>query len=728
VEQRRRFLARLRPEIRKLCVVRTFVDIKELVGAATEVERVLGELGETSYEPLREEQEEETLESNMEKQVTALNNTLINFFKGNSCDTASSSSSTVFGGCQLCKGGDHMATACPRLNEARPKCAKCNMPHRTKNCGIKCTYCTGLGHSEDKCWKKPKEGKSPSRSANFLEVLLNDEAAIEQQLSKLCGNENLFSHTRVPRRRTPIEVTPERTGPIPEATGEGAGRDTSIKSKILSHFIKGKISLLPMETIMMIPGELEHLESLVKLARRKKDSEATENQVSIVSTVPWLRKIYINKTHRSKTLHLLVEISNYVVEGLVDTRASMSVMAAAVVRELGMMHLVQGTETYKTASRVITQALGRIEEIIVKAGGVQCVMTFMVVDTDSYDVLLGLDFLMKIGAVVDVERGLLQVRHGRGNNVEVLPLTVVNLLHRVNLGALEQEALTTWKDARTNQDSDWIPEQGQTIVIEEDHVCTSNSDDDDDSSEYYDSESNQLEQINYGEEFENADLEKLVNSEGPQEILQLILQKQRDEFMTKEFTDADDYADWIRWASDVEQSRQAVYETTLTSPVPLLLQQTSPIHDSLIPVLLQAVQVKDDDFDYKPTEKLTSSNHQEVDNRWGEICQQIKIDPGLDDAERQQIWGILGRYQDVFAWNKGKLGCCTIGEHCIDTQGFPPCRVTFGRLSYWEEAKVKRQIDVLVDLGKMRPSNSKYACQVTLLVKKDRSRRFCGDY
>jgi len=67
VEQRRRFLARLRPEIRKLCVVRTFADIEELVGAATEVERVLGELGETPYEPLREEQEEETSESNVEK-------------------------------------------------------------------------------------------------------------------------------------------------------------------------------------------------------------------------------------------------------------------------------------------------------------------------------------------------------------------------------------------------------------------------------------------------------------------------------------------------------------------------------------------------------------------------------------------------------------------------------------------------------------------------------------
>jgi hypothetical protein len=32
-----------------------------------------------------------------------------------------------------------------------------------------------------------------------------------------------------------------------------------------------------METILLIPGELEHLESLVRLARRKKDSKATEN-------------------------------------------------------------------------------------------------------------------------------------------------------------------------------------------------------------------------------------------------------------------------------------------------------------------------------------------------------------------------------------------------------------------------------------------------------------------
>jgi predicted aspartyl protease len=117
-------------------------------------------------------------------------------------------------------------------------------------------------------------------------------------------------------------------------------------------------------------------------------------------------------------VHLPVEISDCIIEGLVDTGASMSVLAVAVVRELGIMHLVTGNESYKTASGVVTRALGRVDEVQVNIGGVQCAMTFMVVDTDGYDVLLGLDFLMKIGTVVDVERGLIQVRHEPGTHVK----------------------------------------------------------------------------------------------------------------------------------------------------------------------------------------------------------------------------------------------------------------------------------------------------------------------
>jgi hypothetical protein len=391
------------------------------------------------------------------------------------------------------------------------------MPHRTENCGLKCTFCIGLGHSEDKCWKKPKDGKSIAGTVNFLEVLLDDGTATEQQLNKLCGNENLFSYTRVPRRRILVDVAPGGVAPLPEAEREGVGgnRDTSVRSKILSHFIKRKIPLSPMETILMIPGELEHLESLVKLARKKRDSEIIENQVSVVSALPPLRKICVNRTQRSKTLHLPVEISNCVVEGLVDTGTSMSVLAVAIVRELGIMHLVTGNESYKTALGVITRALGRVDEIQVKIRGIQCAMTFMVVDTDGYDVLLGLDFLMKIGAVVDVERRLIQVRHGPGTNVEVLPLTVVNLLQRMSMGTMVQGTSTARKDARADQDGDAVPDQDQEAVNDGDDAPTSNSDDDSDTSEYYDSESSRLKQIDSEDEFMDTEFEELVNSKEP---------------------------------------------------------------------------------------------------------------------------------------------------------------------------------------------------------------------
>jgi hypothetical protein len=158
------------------------------VGAATELKQMLGELGETPFEPLKEEQEEGVAETLMEHQIAALNNTLINFFKGGVPNSVPSSSSTLLKECQIYKGRDHIATTCPRLNEPRPKCAKCGMPHRTENCGVKCSFYSGLGHSEDRCWKKSKDAKSHSGTANFLEVLLNDEAATLQQLNEMCAN------------------------------------------------------------------------------------------------------------------------------------------------------------------------------------------------------------------------------------------------------------------------------------------------------------------------------------------------------------------------------------------------------------------------------------------------------------------------------------------------------------------------------------------------------------
>jgi len=148
-----------------------------------------------------------------------------------------------------------------------------------------------------------------------------------------------------------------------EQRGANLGSEIVVKSKILSHFIKGKISLIPMETILVIPGELEYLEGLVKLVRRRKNAEGQRNQIVVVHSTLVIRKVSVNKIHHNKTLHLAVEINQAMIKGLVDTRASMLIMVANMVRELGIMHLVASHETSKMASSIVTQALGRIVEL-----------------------------------------------------------------------------------------------------------------------------------------------------------------------------------------------------------------------------------------------------------------------------------------------------------------------------------------------------------------------------
>jgi len=109
------------------------------------------------------------------KEIPFIKQHTYQFLQRNVHNPKASSSSTMFGGCQICKGRDHLATTYPRLNEPWPKCAKCGMFHRTENCGIKCSFCSCLGHSKDRCWKKLQDGKSHLGAINYLEVLLNDE-------------------------------------------------------------------------------------------------------------------------------------------------------------------------------------------------------------------------------------------------------------------------------------------------------------------------------------------------------------------------------------------------------------------------------------------------------------------------------------------------------------------------------------------------------------------------
>jgi hypothetical protein len=79
-----------------------------------------------------------------------------------------------------------------------------------------------------------------------------------------------------------------------------------------------------MEIIFIILCVLEYLEGLVKLARKKRNEVLQSNKVAtIASIVPTFKIININKIC-NKTIHLLMEMNNYIKGGLINIRALMS--------------------------------------------------------------------------------------------------------------------------------------------------------------------------------------------------------------------------------------------------------------------------------------------------------------------------------------------------------------------------------------------------------------------
>jgi hypothetical protein len=200
-----------------------------------------------------------------------------------------------------------MASPCLKFIDTKPKCTKCEGGHKTENCGLKCSFCFGLGHMENQCWKKFVKGLNAI--TNFLEVLVNDEEATLVKLNQIYGNQHMFSRIRMPKKK--LHLAFGQVEVLEKGVREGhkemnLGNEASIKSKILSHFIKGKISLTPMETILIILRELEYLEGLVKLTRRK---DVENHQVATIHQPPIIRRVNVNRTHYSKTLHLAIEIN-----------------------------------------------------------------------------------------------------------------------------------------------------------------------------------------------------------------------------------------------------------------------------------------------------------------------------------------------------------------------------------------------------------------------------------
>lgn len=175
-----------------------------------------------------------------------------------------------------------------------------------------------MGHTKNMCWKKSKDTKPHTTTNNYLEMLMDDDVTTFEQLNRLCGSKHdIFSGVQMRRRRLIVEVQQLETNAVDDMITRSRPTESlkegSIGSKILTLFIKNKISLSLMETILSIPSELEYLESLVKVTKKKRDENIKITNVIGVERMPTICRICINKSHCSKTLHMLMEINNNLV-------------------------------------------------------------------------------------------------------------------------------------------------------------------------------------------------------------------------------------------------------------------------------------------------------------------------------------------------------------------------------------------------------------------------------
>ena len=101
--------------------------------------------------------------------------------------------------------------------------------------------------------------------------------------------------------------------------------------------------------------------------------------------------------------------------------------------------------------------------------------------------------------------------------------------------------------------------------------------------------------------------------------------------------------------------------------------------------------------------------------------------PGTE-AERREAERIFREYADVFSRKGEELGCTTTVHHRIHTEDDIPVNQRYRRIPPNQFEEVKEHLQVLLERGVIRPSQSDYASPIVIVRKKSGALRLCVDY
>ncbi|CAC5367719.1 unnamed protein product [Mytilus coruscus] len=100
----------------------------------------------------------------------------------------------------------------------------------------------------------------------------------------------------------------------------------------------------------------------------------------------------------------------------------------------------------------------------------------------------------------------------------------------------------------------------------------------------------------------------------------------------------------------------------------------------------------------------------------------------LTNPERNKLKSLMIEFQDIFGAPGKPLGQTNTAMHSIDTGNHPPIKLPPRRLSLAQKEIVDNELEKMLKDKVIQPSTSSYSAPICLVLKKDKTWRFCSDF
>ena len=108
-----------------------------------------------------------------------------------------------------------------------------------------------------------------------------------------------------------------------------------------------------------------------------------------------------------------------------------------------------------------------------------------------------------------------------------------------------------------------------------------------------------------------------------------------------------------------------------------------------------------------------------------ETFRDVNVCSELTDEQQREVWQLLEEFQDIFTDVPGRTN---LVEHKIELTTTTPINVKPYAMPYAKRKDVSEEIDKMLKLGIIEPSDSPYNSPIVMVKKKDGSNRFCVDF